>query len=49
MKMSKADMNYKARKVSDDLLCCAGLRNAKKIVVQVKKNLLAEQRRRKAL
>ena len=49
MKMSKADMNHKAKKVSDDLLCCAGLKNAKKIAILVKKNLLAEQRRRKAL
>ena len=49
MKLSKADIDHKAKKVSDDLLCCAGLKNAKKIAIQVKRNLLAEDKRRKNL
>ncbi len=49
MKLSKVDINRMAKVLSDKLLCSAGLANAKRIVVQVKKNLVAEYKRRKDL
>ena len=49
MKLSKVDLDKMATKLSDKLLCTAGLANAKRIVVQVKKNLAAEYNRRKNL
>lgn len=49
MKLSKNDIDNMAKKLSDKLLCSAGLANAKRIVVQVKKNLAAEYKRRKNL
>lgn len=49
MKLSKVDIDNMAKALSDKLLCSAGLANAKRIVVQVKKNLAAEYRRRKNL
>lgn len=49
MKLTKNDLDRMARKISDKLLCTAGLKNAKKIAGQVKRNLLAEDKRRKDL
>ncbi len=49
MKLSKVDMDNMAGRITRDLLCCAGLRNAKKIASIVKRNLLAEDKRRKDL
>lgn len=49
MKLTKNDIDNMAKKMSDNLLCTAGLANAKRIVVQVKKNLAAEFKRRKNL
>lgn len=49
MKLSKVDIDRMAKSMSDRLLCMAGLANAKRIVVQVKKNLVAEYKRRKKL
>lgn len=49
MKLSKVDIDNMAKVLTDKLLCSAGLVNAKRIIVQVKKNLLAEYRRRKDL
>jgi len=49
MKLSKNDIDRMAKTLSDRLLCTAGLANAKRIVVGVKKNLAAEYKRRKNL
>ena len=49
MKLSKKDIDIKAKKLSDGLLANAGLKNAKKIASQIKRNLLAEDKRRKDL
>ena len=49
MKLSKVDIDNMAKALTDKLLCTAGLANAKRIVVQVKKNLAAEYKRRKNL
>jgi len=49
MKLSKVDIDKMAEKLTERLLCTAGLSNAKKIIVQVKKNLTAEYKRRKNL
>ena len=49
MKLSKIQIEKMAKRISDDLLCCAGLKNAKKIVGEVKRNLLAEDKRRQKL
>lgn len=49
MKLSKKDIDTMAEKLTDKLLCTAGLKNAKKIVAQVKRNLKAEYLRRKNL
>ena len=49
MKLSKVNIDQMAEKLADQLLCTAGLANAKKIVAKVKKNLAAEYRRRKNL
>ncbi len=49
MKLSKNDLDSMARKITRDLLCTAGLKNAKKIASIVKRNLLAEDTRRKDL
>jgi len=49
MKLSKKDIDTMAEKLTDKLLCTAGLKNAKKIVAQVKYNLVAEYERRKNL
>jgi len=49
MKLSKVDIDNMAKALSDKLLCGVGLSDAKRIVVQVKKNLVAEYKRRKNL
>jgi len=49
MKLTKNDLDRMAKALSDRLLCTAGLKNAKKIAAQVRRNLLAEDRRRKDL
>lgn len=49
MKLSKVDIDKMAEKLSDKLLCTAGLANAKRIIAQAKKNLMAEYKRRKKL
>ena len=49
MKLSKVDIDKMAKALSNKLLCSAGLKNAKKIATQVKRNLLAENKRRKDL
>ena len=47
MKLSKVDIDNMAKALSDKLLASPGLKDAKKIVNQVKKNLAAEYKRRK--
>jgi len=47
MKLSKKDIDRMAESMADRLLCTVGLKNAKKIAAQVKRNLLAEDKRRK--
>jgi len=49
MKLSKVDIDKMAEKLTAQLLCTAGLKNAKKIVAKVKKDLAAEYKRRKNL
>jgi len=49
MKLTKKDIDTMAEKLTDKLLCTAGLKNAKKIVAQVKRNLKAEYLRRENL
>ncbi|MCK5614900.1 hypothetical protein KAR91_74245 [Candidatus Pacearchaeota archaeon] len=49
MKLSKVDINNMAKTLTDKLLCTAGLANAKRIVARIKKNLVAEYKRRKRL
>jgi len=49
MKLTAEDCRHKAKRISDDLLCFAGSAKAKKIAAMVKKNLVAEYKRRKNL
>ena len=49
MKLSKKDIENMAKALSDKLLCSVGLKDAKKIAGQVKRNLAAETTRRKNL
>lgn len=49
MKLSKKDIELMAKTYSDRLLAGAGLKNAKRIAAQVKRNLLVETTRRKNL
>ena len=49
MKLSKKDIENMAKSLSDRLLANAGLRNAKKIAAQIKRNLLTEDKRRRDL
>ena len=49
MKLSKNDIDNMAKALSDRLLCSAGLKDAKKVVAQMRRNLLAENTRRKKL
>jgi len=47
MKLTRVNLDQMAENITRDLLCMAGLKNAKKIVAQVKRNLAAEFKRRK--
>ncbi|KKN56252.1 hypothetical protein LCGC14_0573970 [marine sediment metagenome] len=49
MKLSKKNVENMAKTESDKLLCSVGLKDAKKIATQVKRNLAAESTRRKNL
>lgn len=49
MKLSKVDIDNMAKALTDKLLCSVGLLDAKRIIVQVKKSLTAEYKRRKNL
>lgn len=49
MKLSKVDIGNMAKALSDKLLCSVGLRDAKRVAAQVKKNLAIEDKRRKNL
>ncbi len=49
MKLSKISMDKIAKTMSNSLLCSVGLKDAKKIAAQIKRNLLAEDNRRKTL
>ena len=49
MKLTKKNIDLMAENITRDLLCTAGLANAKRIVAKVKKNLAAEYKRRKNL
>jgi len=49
MKRSKKEIESKTQAITIDLLCWAGLKNAKKIVVAVRRNLKTEEVRRKQL
>jgi len=49
MKRSKKEIENKIKAITIDLLCWAGLKNAKKIVVAVRRNLKVEEIRRKEL
>lgn len=49
MKLSKVDIEFMAKALTDKLLANAGLANAKRIIIKVKKNLVAEYKRRKNL
>lgn len=49
MKLSKKDIDNMAKALSNKLLCSVGLRDAKKVAAQVKRNLLVEDKRRKKL
>ena len=49
MKRSKIEIDKKIKSITIDLLAWVGLKNAKKIVVAVRRNLKAEELRRKNL
>lgn len=49
MKLSKTNIDSMAKALTDKLLCTVGLKNAKKIAMQVRRSLLAEDKRRKDL
>ena len=49
MKLSKVNIDNMARSLTDKLLASPGLKDAKKIVNQVKKNLVVEYKRRQKL
>jgi Holliday junction resolvase RusA-like endonuclease len=49
MKLSKVDIDNMAKALSDKLLCSVGLKDAKRIAAQVKRNLRTEDKRREAL
>lgn len=49
MKLSKVDIDKRAESLTKRLLCDPGLKYARRIVNQVKKNLTAEYKRRKNL
>ena len=47
MKLTLHDINRIAKKTSDNLICTCGLKHAKKVAAQIKRNLLAEEKKRK--
>ena len=47
MKLTKNDLDRMAEKITFNLICTAGLKNAKKIARQIKRNLKAEEEKRK--
>ena len=47
MKLTKNDLDRMAEKITFNLICTAGLKNAKKIAMQIKRNLRAEEEKRK--
>jgi hypothetical protein len=47
MKLSKNDLDKKAKQITFDLICFAGLKKAQKITMQIRRNLKAEENRRK--
>ena len=49
MKLSKISIDKIAKTMSNSLLCSVGLKDAKKIAAQIKRNLLAEDERRRDL
>jgi hypothetical protein len=49
MKLSKNDLDKKAKQITFDLICFAGLKKAQKIAIQIRRNLKAEEIRRKEL
>ena len=49
MKLSKVDIDKRIESLTAKLLCDPGLKYAKQIVAEVKKNLAAEYKRRKNL
>lgn len=49
MKRSRLELENKARVMTEDLFMWAGLKNAKKIVTMIRKNLKVESDRRKNL
>ncbi len=49
VKLTKKILDDMAETLSDRLLCSVGLRQAKKVAGQIKRNLLAEDKRRKDL
>lgn len=49
MKYSKKQIDEAIKKLTDSLISTYGLRNAKKIVAEVKRNYAAETKRRKNL
>jgi hypothetical protein len=49
MKRSKKELEIKTKAITIDLLCWAGLKNAKKVALGVRRSLLAEENRRKEL
>lgn len=49
MKLSKVDIDKRIEALTNKLLCDPGLKYAKRIIAGVKKNLMAEYKRRKNL
>ena len=47
MKLTREDLKHKASKITFDLICTAGLKNAKKISMQIRRNLKAEEKKQK--
>jgi len=47
MKLSKNDLDKKAKQITFDLICTCGLKNAKNVAMQIRRNLKAEEAKRK--
>jgi hypothetical protein len=47
MKLTKNDIDKKAERITFDLICTCGLKNAKKVAMQIRRNLKAEEVKRK--